>query len=314
MQLILDRATSQLITSPGYTQPITTLRQTYGEGSRIEIYDTRDGAPVTPTGLEEFAFVIKAKGKYAAAAPILAGAPAFTWASDISRWVADIDYNVAALTAQLYTTTTSTDEQKYLELSAQLIWRTTSTAGQQRSQVIESFFVDNTIWKGSETFPTTGTPLEASSTAPGIPSATVLTADVTNNNGTANTIANITGLSAAVQYSQFYHFRAVIPYTSAATATGARFSITGPASPTYLAYRSSYPLTATTQTLNEGLTAYDTPSACNLNTLTTGNIAIVEGIIKPSASGTLQVRFASEISGSAIVAKAGAALYLTRLS
>lgn len=315
MKLTLDRETSTLVTTSGYSQPVTTLRQSYGEALRIEIEDTRDGVAVTPTELEEFAFVVKAKGKYAASAPILAGCPAFTWDSTISRWVGEISYNVAALTAQLYTTTTTTDEQKYLELSAQLIWRVNSSAGQQRSQVIESFFLDNTIWKGSETFPSTGTALEASSTASGIPSATVLTADVTNNNAVANTIADITGLSVAVQAGQFYHFRAVVPFTSTLLTNGSRFSITGPASPTSLVYRSSVPTGTAAQKLNEGLTAYDLPAAASTDSLLTGNLAIVEGIIKPSADGTLKVRFASELAaGNSITAKVGACLFLTRLS
>jgi hypothetical protein len=168
--------------------------------------------------------------------------------------------------------------------------------------------------KGTETFPSTGTALESSSLPALTPRAVLLTADVINNNATLNTIADITNLKATVEAGIWYHFRAVIPYTAAATTTGARFSVTGPASPTFLAYRSTCPLTATTQILNEGLTAYDLPAACSTTSLTTGNIAVVEGQIKPSANGYLQLRFASEVANSAIIAKAGACLFLTRLS
>lgn len=139
--------------------------------------------------------------------------------------------------------------------------------------------------------------------------AVALTSDVTNNNASANTIADITGLSFAVNSGETYWFRFTILYTAAAGATGSRWSVSGPGSPTLLAYRSNYALTTTTETLNAGLGAYDLPAASNATTpVTTGNIAIVEGIITPSSSGTVIGRFASEVSSSAIVAKAGSLL------
>ncbi len=139
----------------------------------------------------------------------------------------------------------------------------------------------------------------------------VLASDVTNNNATANTIADVTGLSFSVTAGETYIFRATIWYTAAATTTGSRWSVNGPASPTRLAYRSTYSLTASSQTTNSGLTAYDLPSASNASsaaTTTGANVAEVQGIITPSANGTVIIRFASEISSSAIVAKAGSLL------
>lgn len=143
--------------------------------------------------------------------------------------------------------------------------------------------------------------------------STVLGSDVTNNNGTANTIANVTGLSFAVTAGNTYWFRFIIPYTSAATTTGSRWSIDGPGSPTRLNYTSHYTLTATTETVNSA-TAYDTPAASNASSLTAGNIAIIEGIIIPSSNGTVIARFASEVSSSAIVAKAGAVVYYQQVA
>lgn len=134
-----------------------------------------------------------------------------------------------------------------------------------------------------------------------------LSADVTNNNATANTMADVTGLSFSVTSGETYKFKFTIPYTSAATTTGSRWAVSGPASPTLLNYTSHYTLTATTETVNYA-TAYDIPAASNASSLTAGNIAIIEGIIKPSANGTVIARFASEVSSSAIVAKAGALL------
>lgn len=138
----------------------------------------------------------------------------------------------------------------------------------------------------------------------------VLASDVTNNNATANTIADVTGLSFAVTAGNTYWFCAYIMYTAAATTTGSRWSINGPAAPTLLIYKSEYSLTTTTRTINEGLSAYDSPAAASASSATTGsNIAWVEGFLKPSANGTAIVRFASEITASAIVAKAGSVLF-----
>lgn len=135
----------------------------------------------------------------------------------------------------------------------------------------------------------------------------VLSGDVTNNNGTANTIADVTGLSFSVTAAETYKFKFIIAYTSAATTTGSRWSINGPGSPTLLNYSSRYTINATSETVNYA-TAYDIPAASNASSLTAGNIAIIEGIIKPSANGTVIARFASEVSSSAIVAKAGSLL------
>jgi len=134
----------------------------------------------------------------------------------------------------------------------------------------------------------------------------VLTADVTNNNASANTIADVTGLSFPVTAGKTYKFRFEIDYTAAATSTGSRWSINGPSAPTRLSYRSDYSLTTTTRTTNDGLSTYDVPAASNATSAdTTSNRAIVEGSITPSVDGSVIARFASEVSSSAIVAKAG---------
>lgn len=140
-----------------------------------------------------------------------------------------------------------------------------------------------------------------------------LTGDVTNNNASANTIADVTGLTFPVLSGVSYYWKAAIGFTAAATTTGSRWAVNGPASPTHLAYTSRYPLTATTETFNYA-TAYDIPAAANATSLTTGNVAVIEGVITPSADGTVAMRFASEISSSAIVAKTGSVLQWMRAS
>lgn len=144
-------------------------------------------------------------------------------------------------------------------------------------------------------------------------STVVLASDVTNNNGTANTIADVTGLSFSVTAGEVYWFRFIIHYTAAATTTGSRWSINGPGSPTALRYRSQYSLTTTTNTFNTA-TAYDTPAASNATSAATaGNVAVIEGFIQPSANGTVIARFASEVASSAIIAKAGSIVQYMRV-
>lgn len=133
----------------------------------------------------------------------------------------------------------------------------------------------------------------------------VLGANVINNNATLNTIQTVTGLGFPVTATMLYTFTFSIMYLAAATTTGSRWSITGPAN-NLLIYSSSYSLTATSQTLGEGLTAYDLPAASNASSASTlGNIATVSGFVRPTVAGTVEARFASEVANSAITALAG---------
>lgn len=132
-----------------------------------------------------------------------------------------------------------------------------------------------------------------------------LAADVINTSALANTIADVTGLSWPVIANTTYKFECTIWYTAAATGTGSRWAINGPAT-TALMYQSEYSLTTTTSTRNAMVAAYDSPAASNATSATTGsNMATLNGIIRPSANGTVTVRFASEVALSAITAKAG---------
>ena len=143
--------------------------------------------------------------------------------------------------------------------------------------------------------------------------AVTLGTDVINNNAVANTIQDITGLSFPVLNNNRYYFKFFINYTSAASTTGARFTINGPTT-TSLCYMSEYSLTTTTSTRNANNIAYDLPAASNASVgQLVGNNAIIEGYIIPSADGTVIGRFASEIANSAITAKAGSVVYYQAL-
>lgn len=133
----------------------------------------------------------------------------------------------------------------------------------------------------------------------------ILGADVINNNATANTIASVTGLQFPVLANIRYHFDFFIWYTAAATTTGSRWSIDGPAF-NLLAYESEYALTTASHSVNDGLGAYNLPATSNASSAaTTQNTAQIKGIIRPTIDGDVIARFASEIANSAITAKAG---------
>lgn len=144
------------------------------------------------------------------------------------------------------------------------------------------------------------------------PESVFLRADITNNNGAANTIADVTGLTFRAAAGELYWFDATIPYTAAAITTGSRWSVNGPAAPTFLHYTSTYTVDAVTQTVNYA-TAYDIPAASNASSLTSGNVARITGFIRPSTTGMVTMRFASEVGASAIVAKIGAVLRYQRV-
>jgi hypothetical protein len=145
-------------------------------------------------------------------------------------------------------------------------------------------------------------------------SAVSLGADVVNNNATANSMADITGLSFNVSAGFTYYFRFFIFYTSAATTTGSRWGINGPSSPSMLSFASEYTLTSTTSTRNATVQAYDSPAAANASSVVAMNLAVIEGLIKPSVDGIVIGRFASEIASSAITAKAGSVLYFQQIN
>lgn len=132
---------------------------------------------------------------------------------------------------------------------------------------------------------------------------TVLASPVINNEAVANTLTDVTGLAASLDSLGTWAFRFRIRYSAAAATTGSRWSINGPTF-SALNYTSHYTLTATTETVNSAA-AYDLPAASNANSLTAGNIAMIDGFITNTATGNLQARFASEITASAITALAG---------
>ncbi len=132
-----------------------------------------------------------------------------------------------------------------------------------------------------------------------------LTADDANNNGTANTLEDVIGMSFPVIIGS-YGFECNMWFTSAAATTGSRWTINGPTT-SALVYSSYYPNNATTtaDSYNYALAAYNLPAGASGASPTVGAQAAISGRATFTAAGNVQVRFASEIAGSAITAKVG---------
>jgi hypothetical protein len=151
--------------------------------------------------------------------------------------------------------------------------------------------------------------------ASGIPASsnvnfTALAGDVAT---TSTSLSDVTGLSLSVSSGKTYWFRFIIAATSPGTAVGWGWSINGP-SFSYLAYHSYYPSSTTTLLYNNGVSTYDTPSTSTTNNVVTPGMIFIEGLITPSADGTLIARFRSESAGSAITAKAGSVVFYQQMN
>jgi hypothetical protein len=139
------------------------------------------------------------------------------------------------------------------------------------------------------------------------PTVSILLSDVVNADVTANTLYDVNGLDFGVFSGRVYWFEATVYYTAAATSTGSIWTINGPTFD-MLSYSAQWPINATSATISNRA-AYDLPTTANASSAaTSGNIAQIRGIIKPNDAGTVVVRFASGVSGSAITAKAGSIL------
>lgn len=124
-----------------------------------------------------------------------------------------------------------------------------------------------------------------------------------NNNAVANTLQDINGLSFDVVAGNTYKFKFYISYRAEETSTGARFCINGPAY-AQLAYQSISSNGGQVAFFNSQ-SEYNLPATPSQNSSASAMLATIEGVITPSASGTVVARFASGEAGKAIAVIAG---------
>ena len=122
------------------------------------------------------------------------------------------------------------------------------------------------------------------------------------------TLANITGLAFPVTSGLTYEFRGLVVFRSAAITTGLRLGLTCPAF-TVLAASASIPIAADAAGVGymDGwiTTSGDSVLGTGVQAATTDYVATIEGVLVPSANGTVQLQAATEIAASNITVRAG---------
>lgn len=304
MKIIFDTDLSRFVSETGLTKTAC-LEAKRGTGAKIQLVLLRDGVPWIAPALSQFRFIVKPRGKYDVADTL---ALCEAWTVDAVRKTYEGRINYA--TEQLNTLLKIADaggenaDTGRMTLSAEFAWRETdSVPWGDRSDTVE-FVLHNNLWRGTEVTP--GAPESEGSTVPLLSLVTVAlpTGTVVNNNATANTLQDVTGLKFPVEAGKRYDFRFVIPYSAAATTTGSRWAINGPAF-SALHLRGSWSNGAAAETVSF-VNAYNLPAAASGSSILTGNVAILEGQITASANGEVIARFASEVANSAITVQPGA--------
>jgi hypothetical protein len=150
--------------------------------------------------------------------------------------------------------------------------------------------------------------------AQGLPASTALqyaflSADVTT---TSTSLTDITGLGFSVTAGKSYWFKFSIAATTVSTSDGYGWTINGPTT-TYLAYHSYYPSSTTAMLYNNGISIYNSPSTATANAPVTPTMIWIEGIVTPSANGTLIGRFRSDV-GNSTAAKKGSVVFYQQLN
>ncbi len=149
--------------------------------------------------------------------------------------------------------------------------------------------------------------------AHGLPYYTRITANQTFN---STTLANATNLSFAVVSGNVYRYKFHIMYTAALATTGARFGLT------YPAVNSSAGM-ANIPSGADGTGAYfqGLINTSGDSVLTTASpaatptvlFATVEGVIHPSANGTVQLQAATEVNASSVIIRTGSFVEITQI-
>ena len=115
--------------------------------------------------------------------------------------------------------------------------------------------------------------------------------------------ADVTDLSFAVVAGRTYKFKIFCQFDVTNTSTGTRWGVNGPAF-SRLFYNVLWSAGTGTQA-NVAYQTYDATASTGGSHFTTNNCAIIEGIVVPSANGTLTARFACELTVTSVTCKTG---------
>jgi hypothetical protein len=126
------------------------------------------------------------------------------------------------------------------------------------------------------------------------------TADQTSS---SQNFADVTNLSFSVISGRTYKFKIFCQFDVTNISTGTRWAVNGPTF-TRLFYSVLW-TSGTGLQSNVAFNTYDATTASGASNFTTNNCAIIEGIVVPSANGTLSARFACELIITSVTCKAG---------
>ena len=136
------------------------------------------------------------------------------------------------------------------------------------------------------------------------PSTCKKTADQTFNSAT---LANVTGLSFAVTSGVYYHFRFLLLVRSNTATVGVKFSCTVPAFTTFGATGRGIIAADGVGAEFQGAvtTSGDAIVPTAVPAINTDYVSVLEGVLLPSANGTLQVQAATETGTTIVTVRQG---------
>lgn len=144
-----------------------------------------------------------------------------------------------------------------------------------------------------------------------VPTIVRLGSDVSTTSAVCCT--DVTGLSFSVSSDKVYHFKFLVRWDTTNDGRGIGLTLNGPTT-TFLTYDVIYPRTTTAGDIH-GRNSYNSVEPIGRSPTTTNNLGIIEGLVQPSADGTLIVRFQidSASGGHTITVKANSVGFLTEI-
>jgi hypothetical protein len=97
-----------------------------------------------------------------------------------------------------------------------------------------------------------------------------------------------------------------IIFRSAATTTGIALAVNGPSGPAAIVVQRQIPTSLTAVTMGQARAYNSGAASSGVDVINADNLAILQGILRNGAnSGTVILRFASEVAGSTVTVRAG---------